>query len=401
MRNHPLSRGFHRAYGTGGGGNFFAPRVLYSDREEIQPADDFYATDAFNEHAVKFLEEHGREHRDRPFFLHLCHTAPHFPLHAKPTDIAKYRGRYRMGWDEQRDRRYARQKELKIIDPAWSLSPRDPVAQAWSSIPPDERDAWDLRMAVYAAMIDCMDQGIGRVMKAVEALGAKDNTLVLFCSDNGSSAEALDSWPNAARGHKPGSVVGTVDSHRCLEVGWSNVANTPFREHKMWTHEGGISTPLVACWPAGIKARGGLATQAAHVIDLMPTLLELAGVTYPSKFRDHELIPLEGRSLAPVFQGQPLGDRTLAWEHEGNRAIRVGDWKLVAPFRGDWELYDLAHDRTEVNNLAAQQPQRAEQLARQWQQWGDRVGVAAWEDLPPSSYRPSAGYRKKSERVAP
>ena len=195
---------------------------------------------------VRFLEDHFQSHRDAPFFLHLCYTAPHFPLHAKPADIAKYRGRYRDGWDALREHRFARQRELGIIDREWKLSPRDPVAVAWANVPDAQKDEWDLRMAAYAAMIDCMDQGIGRVLEAVKKTGTEQDTLVIFLSDNGASAEFLDTWPNPARGHKPGSVTGTRESHRCLEVGWANAANTPFREHKMWVHEGGISTPLMA-----------------------------------------------------------------------------------------------------------------------------------------------------------
>jgi arylsulfatase len=399
-RNHPMNRGFDRAYGTAGGGSFFAPRPLYLDREAVQPGEDFYATDAFTEWAVKFLQEHGRGHGDQPFFVHLCYTAPHFPLHAKPADIAKYRGKYRAGWDALRERRFARQKELGIVRRDAQLSPRDPVARAWADVPESEQDEWDLRMAVHAAMVDCMDQGIGRVLDAVRSIGAERNTLVLFLSDNGASAEALDSWPNPARGHQPGSVTGTRESHRCIEVGWANAANTPFREHKMWVHEGGIATPFVVSWPAGIPARGALTHDVGHVIDLMPTFLELAGAEYPRSFQGRELLPLAGRSLAPAFQGDPLGERELAWEHEGNRALRAGNWKLVARFRGDWELYDLGSDRTERNNLAAKQPARLQQLADRWQKWADRAGVVPWEKLPGSSYQPSAGYRKKSEPIA-
>ncbi len=399
-RNHPMQRGFDRAYGSGGGGNYFALRPLYLDRHSLQPGDDFYATDAFTDYAVRFLDEHGRSHRDRPFFLHLCYTAPHFPLHAKPQDIAKYRGKYREGWDALRARRFARQKALGLIDPQAKLSPRDPVARAWTDVPREEQDEWDLRMAVYAAMIDCLDQGVGRVLEALRKISAEENTLVLFLSDNGASAEFLDTWPNPARGHKPGSVTGIRESHRCLEVGWANAANTPFREHKMWVHEGGISTPLIVSWPKGLAAKGKLTLQPGHVIDLMPTFLELAGVTYPKTFAGRTLTPLPGKSLVPVLRSKSLGERTLAWEHEGNRAIRVGDWKLVAAFRGAWELYDLRRDRVELNNLAAQRPDQAKELARQWQQWAEQVGVVPWEKLPSAAYKPSRTYRKKSEAVA-
>ncbi|MBI2823598.1 MAG: arylsulfatase [Planctomycetia bacterium] len=399
QRNHPMNRGFDRAYGTAGGGNYFRPAPLYLDRDAVEPGDNFYVTDAFSDHAVAFLEEHGQQHAGQPFFLHLCYTAPHFPLQAKRDDIAKYRGRYRDGWDRLRERRFARQKDLGIMPRDARLAPRDPVATAWADVPESERDEWDQRMAVYAAMIDCMDQGVGQVLSAVDRLGVRDNTLVLFLSDNGASAEALDSWPNPSRGHKPGAVVGTADSHRCLEVGWADAANTPYREHKMWIHQGGIASPLVVCWPAGIKARGDLSRAVGHVIDLMPTMLELAGAAYPASLDGRQLLPLSGRSLAPALRGEKLGARTLAWEHEGNRGIRVGDWKLVASFRGDWELYDLAGDPTETSNLAAREANRARELAAQWQAWADRVGVVPWEDLPGGNYKPTPGYRKKSEPV--
>jgi arylsulfatase A-like enzyme len=398
-RNHPLSRGFDRAYGTGGGGNYFTLQPLYFEREYIQPGEGFYATDAFSDFAVRFIEEHDRDHAAEPFFLHLCYTAPHFPLQAKPEDIARYRGHYRDGWDALRAARRARQVELGIISPHWSLSPRDPIAVAWPEVPEAEKVEWDLRMAVHAAMCDCMDQGIGRVLGALDQISARENTLVLFLSDNGASAEALDTWPNPARGHRPGSQTGTAQSHRCLEVGWANAANTPFREHKMWVHEGGIATPLIACWPLGIGSRGAITDQVAHVIDLMPTLLELAGASYPHDFQGRILIPTEGTSLVPAFQGKKLPLRTLYWEHEGNRAIRDGDRKLVASFGGNWELYDLARDRTEVNDLASAHPDQVDRLAAQWQVWADRVGVVAWSELPGSSYKPSQQYRKKSEPV--
>lgn len=400
-RNHPMNRGFDRAYGGGGGGNYFAFSGLYLDREPVAAGTNFYATDAFTDYAVKFLDEHGRGAKDQPFFMHLCYTAPHFPLHAKPGDIAKYRGKFRHGWDVERERRFAKQKELGLFPRDAQLSPRAPEAKAWAGLSDTERADWDLRMAIYAGMIDCMDQGIGRVLEAVKRLGAEQNTLVLFLSDNGASAEFLDSWPNPGRGHKPGSEAGTRDSHKCLEVGWANAANTPFREHKMWPHEGGISTPLIVNWPSGIAARGQLARAPGHVLDLQPTFLELAGTKYPEKFQGHALTPLPGRSLLPVLQGKPLGERTLAWEHEGNRAMRVGDWKLVASFRGDWELYDLSRDRAELQNLAAQQPARVKELAAAWQQWADHVGVVPWEQLPGASYQPSASYQKKGEAVVP
>ncbi|HSH95152.1 MAG TPA: arylsulfatase, partial [Roseimicrobium sp.] len=346
-RNHPINRGFDHAWGSGGGGNYFDLKPLYRDLEPQKAEPGFYATDAFTDHAVEFIENHHRDSKDKPFFLHLCYTAPHFPLHAKPEDIAKYRGKFRDGWDAERGRRFEKQKALGVISKDTVLSPRDPVARAWKDVPESEKDEWDLRMAVHAAMIDCMDQGIGRVMEALHEVGVDDNTLIVFLSDNGASAEFLDSWPNPARGHKPGSVTGTAESHRTLEIGWANAANTPFRENKMWIQEGGISTPFIARWPASVKAGGKLVTDVGHVIDLMPTFLELAGASYPKTFAGHTLTPLAGRSFAPALSGKPLPSRTLGWEHEGNRGWRDGDWKLVASYKGEWELYDLKNDRSE------------------------------------------------------
>ncbi|HEV8060233.1 MAG TPA: arylsulfatase [Gemmataceae bacterium] len=399
LSNHPLDRGFDRAYGTGGGGNYFAPNPLYLDRKKLEPGDDYYITDALTDFAVQFLTEDEKGHKTEPFFLHLCYTAPHFPLQAKPADIAKYQGQYREGWDKLREQRFARQKALGIMPASAELSPRDPEARAWAEVPQAERGEWDQRMAVYAAMIDCMDQGIGKVLQAVKKLGVEKNTLVLFFSDNGASAESLDSWPNRARGHKPGSVIGTRESHRCLEVGWANAANTPFREHKMWIQEGGIATPLIARWPAGIKSRGTINPAVGHVIDLMPTCLELAKFIYPANFHDRPLTPLEGKSLVPVLRGEPPTLRILAWEHEGNRGLRVGNWKVVGSYEKPWELYDLTTDRSECHNQSEDQPGRLKALVAEWQRWADRVGVVSWEKLPGASYKPSIGYRKKSERL--
>jgi arylsulfatase A-like enzyme len=297
-----------------------------------------------------------------------------------------------------REQRFAKQKALGIMLATAELSPPDPEARAWADVPEAERGEWDQRMAVYAAMIDCLDQGIGRVLQTLKTLGVEENTLVLFFSDNGARAEALDTWPNPARGHKPGSIVGTRELHRCLEVGWANAANTPFREHKMWIQEGGISTPLIARWPASIKRHGTITPAVGYVIDLMPTCLELAGASYPKKFGDRVLTPLEGMSLLPALRGEQTPPRTLAWEHEGNRDLRVGDWKLVGSYQKPWELYDLAVDRSECHDQARAQPERLQSLVAEWQKWADRAGVVPWEQLPGASYKPGPGYRKKSER---
>jgi len=395
-KNHPLDRGFQHAYGTDGGGSFFAPSVLYRDRERITPGEDFYVTDAFSDAAVDFLKTHAKEQKS-PFFLHLCYTAPHFPLQAPAADIAKHRGKYTQGWDALRAARFARQKELGIVSKDAILSPRHPNVTASDQLTAEQRDMWDHRMAIHAAMIDRMDQGVGKVLAELKRIGAANNTLVVFLSDNGASAEALDSWPNPSRGNKPGSIPGSRDSHLCLEVGWANAANTPFREHKMWSHEGGICTPLVARWPAGIAQPGTVTPAVGHVIDFLPTFLDMAGTTPMNTIDDKSLTPVDGISLVPVLRGKAPPSRTLAWEHEGNRAIRIGNYKIVAPYQGPWELYDLSQDRTETKNLADMQTERVAEMSKVWQTWADRVGVLPWKELPGSSYKPTPGYRKNTE----
>jgi arylsulfatase A-like enzyme len=393
-RNHPLNRGFDRAYGTGGGGNHFA-LGLYDDRKYMKAPDDFYSTDAFADRAVDFIRDHQRQHADRPFFLHLCFTAPHFPLQARPEDIERYRGKYANGWDALRQQRYTRQKELGVIDAHWPLSPRDSEAASWEEVPKSERAELELRMSIYAAMIDCLDRGIGRVLEEIRQAGGEENTVVIFVSDNGASAEAVEP-PGEERAQEP-TTESTTQPHRSLGAGWANAANTPFRGYKMWLQEGGISTPLLISWPHKLKHDGSITPQVGHVIDLMPTCLDLARVKYPQLFEGRELTPLAGRSLVPVLQGQSPSPRTLAWEHEGNRAMRDGDLKLVADFRGPWQLYDLKADRTETHDLAAQRPDDVTRLSAMWQVWADHVGVVDWQTLPGSSYRPSSQYRKKSE----
>lgn len=399
-RNHPLNRGFHRAYGTGGGGNFFKPTPLYLDDQPLEPGENYYTTDAFTDYAVQFLAEHKREHADQPAFLHLCYTAPHFPLQAKPDDIARYKGAFNAGWDSLREQRFERQKQLGLLDSQSRLSPRDPVARAWKELSAAERAEQASRMEVHAAMIDCMDQGIGRVVEQLKKSGDFDNTLILFFSDNGASAESNDASPELHPGEKPAAAIGTAKSRRTLEIGWANAANTPFRENKMWMHEGGISTPLVVSWPAQVAGDDRISEQVGHVIDVMPTLLEAAGVSYPERFQDRQLTPLSGESLLPALKGEGESTRALNWEHEGNRAIRLGEAKLVAAFGKPWELYNLKDDRTETRDLVREQPQLAAMLAEAWQRWADHVGVVPWEELPGAKYRPSPRYRKKSEPIA-
>ncbi len=382
----PLGRGFDRAYFVANQENYFSPRLVYDeDRKVERPGGGYYATEALSDRAVDYLRAHGRGHADKPFFLYLAYTAPHFPLHALAGDVAHYRGRYRIGWDRVREARHRKLRDAGLVTCA--LSPRDPDAKPWESLSDAEKDEWDARMATHAAMIHFLDRGVGRVVKELEAAKSFENTLVLFLSDNGASAEYIV----RGDGHKPGANPGSRESYRCLEVGWANAANTPFRMHKIWQHEGGISTPLIAHWPAGSRLKGAIVPDVGHVIDLLPTILEVAGAAYPD-------LPakLPGRSLAPIFRGGPAPPREfLFWEHVGNRAVRKGHWKLVAEHGKPWELYDLSRDRSEMNDLASLKPARAKELEALWTSFARGIGVVDWDSLPQSKNSPSVEYRRK------
>ena len=391
--NWPRQRGFDRFFGLiGSVRSYFDPPTLTRDNTPIQADKGFYLTEAITDNAVAYLKD-AAKHK-APFFLYVAHTAPHWPLHALPEDIAKYRGKYKGGWDSLREARYQRQLQMKVIDPRWKLSPRDADAPAWEKTP--DQDWQDYRMAVYAAQIDRMDQGIGRLMRTLRDNAQDENTLVLFLSDNGGSAEEiLPSWrgttfPDKTRDGRPTRVgnlptvkAGPDDVFQSNGLPWGNASNTPFRLFKHWTHQGGVATPLIAYWPAAISG-ASITDQPGHVIDLMATCLDVAGTRYPAKFQHRELIALEGKSLLPIFQGKTReGHNAIFWEHEGNRAVRLDKWKLVAEHARAWELYDLDADRTELNNLAARNPDIVQAMTRRYEQWAARVGVVPWDDINP------------------
>ena len=407
----PFLRDFDRYYGLDDGCcNYFNPglrrpgenepgrkypseqRRWVMDGKIIQPYTpedkSFYTTDAFTDCAVQYLEQYGKE--DKPFFLYLPYTAPHFPLHAWPEDIARYRGRYRIGWDAIRQQRYERLVRLGLIDARWGLSPRDAAVPAWDQV--EDKDGWDLTMAVYAAMIDRMDQGIGRIMAKVRELGVEDNTLVLFLSDNGACAEDYRAFKTTAADIPPGP----MESYRTQQAPWANAANTPFRKFKWWVHEGGIATPLIAYWPKVIKDGGRVTHEVGHIMDIMPTCLEIAGAEYPVSDNDEKVPCLEGKSLLPIFQGKPRqGHEVLYWRFGSSCAVREGKWKLVAPHpnprtgidyfpeggesgrKGSdekrWELYDMESDRTELYNLADKYPQKVREMADLYEAWTARL----------------------------
>ena len=416
--NWPLQRGFEKYYGTvRGGGSFYDPTSLCRQNTFITPENDpeykpakFYYTDALSDNAVRYLQQHDKECPDKPFFMYLAYTAAHWPMHALEKDIAKYKGKFDAGYDAARKAHVQRLKELGLIKSSWTVAP---TVGDWEKV---ENKQWEARcMEVYAAMIDNMDQGIGRIIAQLKASGRLYNTLIFFLQDNGGCAEDMGRkaptdqpttavkpfgpndlqnqvWPPMQtrdgrwlrRG--PGVMPGPEDTYVAYGRDWANVSNTPFREYKHWVHEGGISTPLIVHWPAGIpKNRDGkLETQAGHLIDIMATCVDVAGVNYPNEMGGNAIKPMEGVSLRPAFKGKSLKrQEPIFWEHEGNRAIRSGKWKLVAKENEPWELYEMEKDRTEMHNLADKNPKKVKELAALWDEWAKRANVlplGGWRD---------------------
>jgi len=399
--NWPKQRGFDKFYGTiAGAGSYYDPCGLARENEFISPYNDseykpeiFYYTDAISDHATRFIREHDD---DNPFFLYIAYTAPHWPMHALDKDIAKYEGRYDKGITAIRNFRVAKMKELGILPDEWEISPL--ARRSWSEI---ENKDWEARgMEVYAAMIDNMDQGIGRIVDELEIKGALDNTLIMFLSDNGGCWEDYGHIgrdpieatispsdlqtkliPDVTRDGIPvmmGQDVmhGGPETFISYDLEWGNVSNTPFRMFKSDLHEGGISTPFIVHWPDGIKQKNEWRQTPGHVIDIMATCVELGGVEYPTFYYGTKIIPMEGQSLVPVFEKDELPDRLLFFEHLRNRAVRDKQWKLVARKNGGpWELYDMKADRTEMNNLIDENPERAKAMIDAWEAWALRARV--------------------------
>lgn len=417
VANWPVQRGFERFYGTlRGFGSFYDPETLTRQNTFITPENDpeyrpaqYYYTDAISDNAVAFLRETAKG-RD-PFFLYVAYTAAHWPLQAPAEKIAKYRGKYDAGYDAVRRARVERLRRLGLMDARWEAAP---TIGRWDEV---QDKAWEARcMETYAAMIDTMDEGIGRMVAQLKRDGRYENTLVFFLHDNGACAErngrqpvkepapanlrpmrpdelqTKSTPPMQTRDGRwvrsgPGVMAGPADTYIGYGEAWANVANTPFREYKHWVHEGGISTPLIVHWPAGLAParRGQFATQPGHLIDFMATCVEVAGATYPAMFNGRKIKPTEGVSLVPALAGRPLARTApLFWEHESNRAVRAGNWKLVAMEDRPWELYDLTADRTEAHDLAAQQPAKVKELAAAWDAWAQRADV-----LPLGAWKPA------------
>ncbi len=412
----PIQRGFDRFYGTiVGAGNYFDPAMLTRDNTCITAFSDaeykparYYYTDALADKTVRFIREHHERTPEKPFFTYLAFTAAHWPLHALEEDIAKYRGKYDVGYEPVRNARLAKMKQIGLIDPKWQPAP---MKGDWAGV---SNKAWEARcMEVYAAQLDRMDQGIGKVVDELRRQGTLDNTLIFYMQDNGGCAEGIGrarpARPRKATEPKPadyvfinhhaphvrdgrpyrvgpGAMPGPEDTYIAYGEAWANVSNTPFREYKHWTHEGGISTPLVVHWPKGIPTsrRGKLEAQPGHLIDIMATCVDVAGAKYPRTVGTNSITPMEGASLASAFRGKSLNRQNpIFWEHEGNRAVRAGRWKLVAKENKPWELYDIQADRTEQHDLASAEPRRVQQLTAQWDAYAVRANVlplGGWRD---------------------
>ena len=438
--NWPLARGFDRYYGTiSGAGDYYDPATLVRQDTAISAFDDperpaeyrpdgsgYHYTDAISDEAVRFVAEHAEQNADDPFLLYVAYTSPHWPLHAPPGFVSPYEGVYDEGFGAIRETRLAKMKSLGLLGENTRLTP---APKAWGDVPRDRR-AWEADcMEVYAAMVAQMDAGIGRLLAELDRTGQAENTLVLFLQDNGGCAEAMNRdkqfTPRPAEPPFPPMAADAVRTKRTYTTregyklrrgvnvtpgppdtfltygeGWANVSNTPFRLYKHWVHEGGIATPLIARWPAGMRDEmgGTLVADRAHLIDLAPTLLELAGAEYPAEFGGSETKPLPGESLVPDLTGQMriavLDDRPLFWEHEGNRAVSRpdgdGDWKLVAKSGGPWELYDLSDDRTELNDRADAKPELVAELAGLWDDWAaanDVLPLEGWRGKPKNATR--------------
>ncbi|HEY2561430.1 MAG TPA: arylsulfatase [Caldimonas sp.] len=401
----PLQRGFDEFFGTIiGAGSFYDPNTLTRGNENAEHearAPGWFYTDAISDQAVAYIDQHAKRHPNTPFFEYVAYTAPHWPLHAHDDDIAKYKGRFDAGWDALREARLEKLVSSGLLKPHWKLTERDPMQPPWTEAQKDEQfRAWTLRcMEVYAAQVDRMDQGIGRIVAALEKNGQLNDTLVIFLADNGACAEDIpedvtvdelvEKLMIARRTTRSGEPVhfgndvhrmpGPENTYQSYGTAWANLSNAPFRLYKHWIHEGGIATPLIAHWPNGIASseNGGLRHAPGYLPDIMATIVDATGSTYPSTFEGRAVDPLEGQSLLPVF----ANDRDVAnrkpmfWEHEGNAAVRIGKWKLVKRYPRDWELYDMDADRTELHDLAARELERVMDMAAQYDEWARRCGV--------------------------
>jgi len=393
-----LEGGFDRSYSLNDHDRNFSPKEHTLDDlplPAVALGSGYYSTTVIAQHALEMLAEHQAQHGEKPFFLYLAFICPHFPLHALPEDIAIYKDRYRAGWDALRQERYERLTRLGLVNcplsalepgvvPSWNLPEgklREQIgpgeagrAVSWDSLSAEQKEFQPGKMALHAAMVHRMDIEIGRVLEQLRAMQAFENTVIFFLSDNGASAEQII----RGDGHDRTAAPGSARTFLSIGPGWASASNTPFRLHKSWVHEGGISTPLLIHWPAGLKAAGETRHNPGHLVDLLPTILELAGGRPFQTWEGQPVPALPGRSLVPAFTADGSANHDfLYFEHIGNQAIRMGDWKLVALAKKPWELYDLRTDRCEMNNLAAQQPGRVKDLSERWKKLAREFRIEA------------------------
>jgi len=389
----PLSRGFDEHWGTlAGGGSYFDPITLVHNDQFIDPeTDNFYYTDQITDNAIRMIDGHGGD--NDPFFLYVTYTAPHWPLHALPEDIERYRGTYDCGWDEIRTSRHEELNGSGVLDSKWAITSRNAESPPWNDV--KLRDWESARMAVYAAQIDRMDQGIGRLRKKLDSMGVSEDTLIMFLSDNGGCAEFLmedgkiDVCPTHTRKGEPiiygnhrDSIPGPNDYYMSYDLPWANASNTPFRMFKHWVHEGGISTPFIANWPRAMAGGETIVHSPAHIIDIMPTLLSAAQTKRPDEFKGQPIPKLEGESFLPALQGARWARQSpITIEHEGNGAVRDNQWKLVKRYPGEWELYNMIEDRTELNDLSRNNPEKVRELTTIYENFTHRVGVRPWDEM--------------------
>ena len=401
-----LANGFDRSYTVDDHNRYFSPQKHSEDDVElppVKPGSDFYLTTHIADEAIKFLKEHAAKYSGQPFFQHLAFTSPHFPIQAPPQDIALYKDRYQQGWNEIRKERYTNMEKLGIVNcdlskldpftaPHWNLSEEELRKQVnpnevghavpWDTLTAGQKEFQAAKMAAHAAMVHRMDIEIGRVIDQLKAMGALDNTLIFFVSDNGASAEQII----RGDGNDPTAPVGSASTFMGIGPGWSSTANTPLRLHKSWVHEGGIATPLIVQWPAGLKAHGEWRTNPGHLIDLVPTVLDIVGAKRPDTVAGMPVPPLPGKSLVPVFAKDGTVKHDYLWFcHDGNRAIRMGDWKLVADHQQPWELYELGVDRSETKNLAAAYPDKVKEMEHAWLKHAEELKALAMQDRPQNS----------------
>jgi arylsulfatase len=375
--NWPKQRGFDRYFGIiPGGASYFTP-TLYSDNTSYEAPDDFYLTKAISDTSAIYIKDHVLNNPNDPFFMYVAYTAPHFPLHALDREINKYKSTYNAGWDSIRQSRFERQKEMGLFSIETSLNPRDSEVPAWEQISENQKNDFIMRMAVYAAQLDIVDQGIGHIVQTLKQQDLLDNTLIFFLSDNGATAEFVSNG-------KSKKVDGSDDTRESYRINWANVSSTPFKEYKHYTYEGGIATPLIIHWPESINSErmGTFTEDYGHIMDIMATCVEVSGATYPKRINNREIMPLQGKSLLPVIQGETRERGKIFWEHEANIAMREGDWKMVAKTEPEdqfsmssLQLYNLESDPTETKDLSVLYPEQLDNMYQQWLEWGKHVNV--------------------------